>query len=208
MATETLRQAQVLWDYFNSFKSIDKADAVVVCCSYDLRVCDYACELVNDGLADKIVFSGDKGRWTSMIWDKPEAEIFFDYAVNQGVEQQRIIREVKATNIGENIANSKALLQGAEKVIFLTKPNTLLRVKLTVPVQWPEVKFHVSCPDILFPQDVSNIVGLFGLISEMVGDIDRTIKYPELGYQISCDLPEKVLVAYNYLKEKGFVHCL
>ncbi len=206
MQTETLQHASVLWNYFKSFNFIEKSDAIVVCCSYDLRVCDYACQLLEKGVADQIVFSGNSGRWTSMIWDKPEADIFFDHAVSRGVDENRLIKEQKATNIGENIANSKFLLPNVKKVTFLTKPNTLLRVKLTVPIQWPGLSFTVSCPEIDFPNGISNIVGLFGLISEMVGDVDRINKYPGLGYQIDHVLPENIVSSCNYLKEKGFTH--
>lgn len=208
MLTETLHHAYVLWSYFESVRSVEKSDVIVVCCSYDLRVCDYACELLTDGLAERIIFSGKQGRWTSMIWDKSESDIFYDHAINKGIDKDRLFKESTATNIGENIACSKLLIQDAQKVIFLSKPNTILRVKLTVPVHWADVQYCVSCPDIQFPDEISNIVGVFGLISEMVGDVERIIEYPRQGYQVSHKLPEEVLVSYNYLKEKGFVHCL
>ena len=41
MQTPTLKNARILWDYLSSFKAVAPSDAIVVCCSYDLRVCDY-----------------------------------------------------------------------------------------------------------------------------------------------------------------------
>ena len=49
--SETIDQAAILWSYMASFRSAAPCDAVVVCCSYDLRVCDFACDLINSGLS-------------------------------------------------------------------------------------------------------------------------------------------------------------
>jgi hypothetical protein len=75
-------------------------------------------------------------------------------------------------------------------------------------VQWPEIRAYISCPDIRFPDDVSNIVGLFGLINEMVGDIERIIEYPKLGYQVEHELPPEVIESWEYLKRQGFTQHL
>jgi hypothetical protein len=41
-----LEHAKRLWTYLAALRSREPADAVVVCCSCDLRVCDYACDLI------------------------------------------------------------------------------------------------------------------------------------------------------------------
>lgn len=63
-------------------------------------------------------------------------------------------------------------------------------------------------PQFSFPDEVSHITGVFGVISEMVGDIQRIMKYPDLGFQIHHSLPEYVLAAYEYLIKEGFIHHL
>ena len=75
-------------------------------------------------------------------------------------------------------------------MIFVTKPNAILRVALTVPVQWPEVTAFVDSPPLEFPQEVSNIIGVFGVINEMVGDVDRVLQYPSRGFQRAHDVPD------------------
>ncbi|MEM9396640.1 MAG: YdcF family protein, partial [Pseudomonadota bacterium] len=83
-----------------------------------------------------------------------------------------------------------------------------LRVMLTAQAQWPEVKAFVTCPDIVFPDDVSNVVGILGVINEMVGDLERVQKYPELGFQVPHSLPDEIMDAWNYLIGQGFTEHL
>ena len=204
MQSKAIVEAKVIWDYLSSFKQTGTSDAIVVCCSYDLRICDYACELAQEQKITRIVFSGSSGNWTRHLWDVPEAQVFKERALKHGINPASILTEEKATNIGENIAFSKELLSAVKAVTFITKPNTILRVILTAPLQWPGINAYTSCPQFSFPDEVSHIVGVFGVISEMVGDIERIMKYPGLGFQVHHDLPENVLVAYDYLVGEGF----
>ena len=191
-----------------SFKTEAPCDAVVVCCSYDLRVCDYACHLLQSGLTERLVLSGNTGNWTRQLWDQPEAHIFFARAIENGTRKESILVEDRATNFGENVRFSQAMLPNATRVTFLTKPAAVLRVKLTVEAQWPDVQAFVSCPDIEFPSEVSNAVGVLGIINEMVGDVERIQKYPGRGFQANHELPDEIIDAWEYLVEQGFDHHL
>lgn len=208
MQTQVIKNAKLIWDYLASFNQMGSSDAIVVCCSYDLRIADYACELADKLQIPQIAFSGNSGNWTTDLWDVPEAQIFKERALAIGFNRARILTEVQATNIAENIAFSKKLLPEATAVTFITKPNTILRVKLTVPIQWPDITAYTSCPDWSFPEEVSNINGVFGVIHEMVGDIQRIIEYPVLGYQVDHELPEDVLAAYDFLVREGYTQHL
>jgi uncharacterized SAM-binding protein YcdF (DUF218 family) len=200
----TLEKASILWEYMSAMATHIKSDAIVVCCSYDLRVCDHACELMDAGYSDILVLSGNAGNWTRDIWDEPEAKIFFDRAVNNGINPDQILMEPEATNLGENISFSKALIPEAKTVTFVSKPNSLLRVKLTAEAQWPEVTSHLSCPAINFPRDVSKMIGVPGVINEMVGDIERIQKYSGLGFQAPHLIPDEVINSWEYLIKRGF----
>lgn len=206
--SRTMAKATDLWDYLSSFASTSRADAIVVCCSYDLRVCDYACELVKSGLSDQLVISGNRGNWTRHLWERPEAHVFYERALARGLAGSAMLVEDQATNFGENVKLSRALLPDADCVIFVTKPAAVLRLKLTIEAQWPGIQSHVSCPNVRFPDDVSNVIGVLGAINEMVGDIERIQTYPGLGYQVEHELPEHVLSAWRELIEGGFTHHL
>jgi len=206
--SEAIEQARVLWDYMASFRATTPSDAVVVCCSYDLRVCDYACGLVKSGLSNRLVLSGKTGNWTRHLWTRTEAEVFRERAIVNGIAESAILLEDRSTNFGENVAFTKALLPRAKAITFVTKPASVLRVKLTAEVNWPGITRCVSCPDFQFPRDVSPVIGLFGIINEMVGDVERIQRYPALGYQSPHELPQHVLDAWTSLVQKGFTYHL
>ncbi|MBV8804725.1 MAG: YdcF family protein, partial [Sinobacteraceae bacterium] len=102
--TLTLSHAARVWNYMSAGRGRAPCDAIVVCCSYDLRVCDYACQLLKQGLARQLVLSGLTGNWTRHLWDMPEAHVFRARAIENGIDPGRILIEDHATNFGENIA--------------------------------------------------------------------------------------------------------
>jgi uncharacterized SAM-binding protein YcdF (DUF218 family) len=206
--SDTISRAAILWSYMASFRSAGACEAVVVCCSYDLRVCDYACGLIRSGLSSRLVVSGKTGNWTRHLWAETEAAVFKRRALENGIAEESILLEDRATNFGENIAFTRALLPEAKAMTFVTKPASVLRVKLTAEVQWPGITRFVACPDLQFPQEVSNVIGILGIISEMVGDIERIQRYPALGYQSPHELPREVLDAWRFLVRQGFTHHL
>jgi uncharacterized SAM-binding protein YcdF (DUF218 family) len=150
------------------------------------------------------VLSGKTGNWTRFLWTEPEAHIFKERALANGIAAERIVLEDRSTNFGENIAFVRALLPQLRRVIFITKPNAILRVALTVPVQWPGVTAFVDAPAWKFPEDVSNIIGVFGVIHEMVGDVDRIQQYPARGFQVPHPVPRPILQSWRALIDAGF----
>ncbi|SEL34570.1 Uncharacterized SAM-binding protein YcdF, DUF218 family [Stigmatella aurantiaca] len=200
----TLEHARRLWDYLSSFKHQAPSELAVICCSYDLRVCDYACELLKKGLTKQLLISGNTGNWTRHLWDKPEALVFLERARANGVSEAQLLIEDRSTNFGENIAFSRQLAPQARTVTFLTKPNSVLRVALTAAVGWPGITANVDCPPIDFPDGVSNVVGILGVIDEMVGDLHRILVYPRLGFQQEHSLPSDILESWRYLINQGF----
>src|SRR5688572_23736307 len=153
----TMAQAAVLWNYMASFRAAAPCDAVVVCCSYDLRVCDHACDLIRGGLSRRLVLSGKTGNWTRHLWTQTEAAVFRKRALENGLGEEAILLEDRSTNFGENVAFTRALLPDARAITFVTKPAAVLRVKLTAEVQWPGISRFVSCPDLRFPDDISPV---------------------------------------------------
>ena len=87
-------------------------------------------------------------------------------------------------------------------MILVSKPNTLLRLRLTCEAQWPEIEFRCSAPELRFPGEVSETIGLEGVIHEMVGDIQRIQDYPSRGYQASHKLPRDILEAWGIAADR------
>ncbi|GEN22958.1 hypothetical protein HCU01_09070 [Halomonas cupida] len=203
--TPTMRHALCLWEFLGTGSGhLPHSDVLVVCGSYDLRVCDHACDLLHQGVASRLLISGSTGNWTRYLWSDSEAEIFAARARDNGVAEEQLILESRATNFAENIAMSRQLVEGVRRVTLVTKPNSIRRVQQTLPIQWPEVEAAVSAPAIRFPDQVSNQVGVLGLIEEMVGDVHRLLVYPELGYQAHLNIPGEVLEAWQALIDQGF----
>jgi uncharacterized SAM-binding protein YcdF (DUF218 family) len=202
--TPTMRHAVVLWRYLTACPDRHQDGLLVICGSYDLRVCDYACDLFHRGRFDRLLITGRTGNWTDRLWSEREAQVFAKRAREHGISDASMTLEMEATNMAENIRNARRLVPTADKVTFVTKLNSIRRVVATAPVQWPDADVRVDGLPITFPDEVSNIVGLFGLMSEMVGDIDRLIKYPALGFQVASDVPHDVRASYLYLAEHGF----
>ncbi|TFH83126.1 YdcF family protein [Pseudomonas kribbensis] len=206
--TQTLRHATVLWNFLGAGRQHRDCELIVVCGSYDLRVCDYACQLLKKGVAPHLLFTGNTGNWTKHLWERTEADIFAQRAMIQGVSPDQFTLESRATNFAENIAFARELFPDVRRATFLTKPNSIRRVALTLPVQWPGLEAWVDAPSFGFPGEVSNLIGVLGLIDEMVGDIHRIMVYPSLGFQAEQVIPEEVEAAWRYLIEQGFDHHL
>jgi len=202
--SEIVVSARVIWDYFSSFRNEQPCDALVVCGSYDLRVMDHATKLLHQGLSKKIVITGNTGNWTKHIWTQSEAKVFYEHSKTEIPSDIDVVLETKASNFGENISFSRSLLPDAKNVLLLTKPNAVLRVLLTAQKQWPNAVCFVSSPIYRFPEEVSNVVGFLGLLDEMVGDVDRIRRYPELGFQVEHELPIAVQKAADLLIRSGF----
>ncbi|WP_263140339.1 YdcF family protein [Pseudomonas sp. RIT-PI-AD] len=206
--TPTLRHAAVLWDFLSAGRRHAACELIVVCGSYDLRVCDYACELLGKGVAPHLLFTGNTGNWTRHLWEEAEADVFARRALALGIRPEQFSLEARATNFAENIAFAKAMFPRVKRATFLTKPNSIRRVALTLPIQWPGLEAYVDAPDYGFPEQISNQVGVLGVIDEMVGDVQRIKLYPQRGFQVKQAIPEEVEAAWEYLVEQGFDHHL
>ena len=204
--------ARVLWNYHRIVGVFGPADVIVGLGSYDLRVARWCADLLKRTLAPVLVFTGAHGNWTRGRWPKSEAEVFTDEAVANGASRERILLETKATNIGENLGFTKALLaergHHVKRIIVVTKSQTLRRVAASAPIFWPDATVITSCPDHTFAEQPTAEHSLDDLIHEMVGDMQRMLEYPSLGYQTPQATPPEVLVAYEELKARGYTRHL
>jgi uncharacterized SAM-binding protein YcdF (DUF218 family) len=209
MDSKIYERAKKIWDYYKSFAQIIDYNKIVVCGSYDLRVCQFAIDLHKRNVhSPTMIFSGNTGNWTRQLWDDPEAIIFQNFALKNGITKNKILIENLATNLGENISFSQKFIKSGDKVLYITKPNTLLRLKLTLEKQLPGQGYGISAPDFEFPGDVSPIIGVDGVIHEMIGDYQRILEYPKLGFQKHHSFPKEIDFAYNDLVLAGYTNHL
>jgi uncharacterized SAM-binding protein YcdF (DUF218 family) len=200
--------AEIIWDYHHLNQSLQKVDCLLVLCSHDTRVAEYAAELFLQNYAPYIIFSGGLGRLTEEIFNKPEAEIFSEIAIKKGVPRDKIIIENKSTNTGENIIFTKNLLTRQNldfsSFIVIQKPYMERRAYATFKKLWPEKELIISSPPIPFKKYPTELITKENLINIMVGDLQRIKEYPDKGFQIFQEIPKNVWEAYEELVKYGF----
>lgn len=206
--TEVDRNAKIVWDYMLMHHKLKPADAIFVLGSNDTRVAERAADLYLQKYAPLIIFSGKTGKASSL--GRPEADVFAEVALARGVPAENILREDQATNTGENIAFTRRLLEergmNLKTFIIVQKPYMERRTYATVKMQWPDIDFVVTSPQLSFEEypDPTHHADKDRFISVMVGDLRRIKEYPALGFQIPQDIPDEVWRACQDLEKAGY----
>ena len=208
LSPEVTEFAQTLWDYHKIEQVPEKADLILGLGSYDLRVANRCAELLLENRAPLIVFSGAQGNFTRGKWPKSEAEIFADRAVECGAAQEYILIEPNATNTGDNVRFTRELLAKSgievESVLLVSKPNMNRRGLATIQQWWPEVRVTCDSPDTHFLHSPAEGHTPEDIVHEIVGDLQRIVEYPKMGYQAEQEIPEEVNAAYKNLIAMGY----
>ncbi|MDP2965842.1 MAG: YdcF family protein [Pelolinea sp.] len=212
MEKEILKAAKTLWDYLRLGQPLKKCDCIIAMGSHDLRVAEYAANLVVNNWAPLMICSGGLGRLTKEIWHESEAEKFAHIAEAAGVPKERILVEDCSTNTGENILFSKSLLEEKGYVIKSTimvhKPYMERRAFATAKFYWPELKVVVSSPQIPFEEYATAEIPMDEVIQIMVGDFQRILVYPEKGFQVAQEIPNEANEAFKSLVNHGYTQYL
>lgn len=207
------KYAEIIWDYHHLNQKISKADCVIAFGSHDLHVAERAADIINNGDADYIIFTGGLGRITKNLWHKSEAEKFREVAILRGVSEDRIFVETESTNTGENISYTQRLIKNLHldisQAIVVDKPFKERRIFATLKKQWSDLNFTVASPEYTFDEyckfyETSAELSIDDFINIMVGDLQRIIIYGETGLQIPQNVPNEVLIAYRHLINLGY----
>jgi uncharacterized SAM-binding protein YcdF (DUF218 family) len=208
MSAEVDLLAQKVWDYHHLNHRLEKADAILVMGSHDLRVAERGAQLFLEHWAPRLIFSGGLGNLTRGIWDRPEADLFAEIAMRMGVPREAILIENRSTNTGENIQFTKALLAelqlDPQKFILVHKPYMERRAFATFRKVWPEKEGLVTSPQISFEDYPNQEISKREVIGIMVGDLQRIRLYPAKGFQIPQEIPPEVWAAGQKLIELGY----
>ena len=208
----TFALAEKLWNYHRLKHELAPADAILVLCSHDDRVAERGAQLLLDGWAPLLIFSGGRGAITEKLWNEPEAERFARIAEDIGVPRQCILIEPNSTNTGENIRFTKQLLAecGLDPHTFIVvqKPYMERRAFATFRQLWQEKHVLVTSPQVSFPEYLADYkhssLTAADVVAIMVGDLQRIKLYPERGFQIAQEIPEEVWAAYEQLVQAGY----
>ena len=187
-------------------------DVIMGCGCKDLTIPVRCAELYKNGMAKKILFSGGLGKGTSEKFDKSEAEIFRDIAIENGVKKEDILIENKSTNTGDNFRFGMKVLENnginCDSIIIVHHVPNERRTLSSAKAIIKEKKLFITSPKVTFSEFIdflkSEIDGGRETIEILLGDIQRIVVYPQFGWQVENEFPSDVLEAYNYIKNLGF----
>lgn len=207
---------QIIWDYLLVDDELPaRADAIVIGGSG--RLTDSAlraAELYQKGVAPVIVVSGFANSLDFGPEAHNEAGVLGRVLLEQGVPPEAILQEREATNTGDNIIKSAAVLAraniDAKNIILVHKPYMTRRFLATALAQWPQPppKLHVtSWPTTLREYHALN-ADLYGdggarMIYLMLGDYERIKSYPAKGFSATQPQSPEADAAFEELVGRG-----
>lgn len=203
---EELELIKILWDYMQIDSKLQKADCIIVLGCKKIELVDVAVDLFNKKYSDKIIFCGGYGKITKEIWNETEAEKFANLAIEKGIPKQAIYIENKSTNTGDNFRFAKKLIQDkkldVKTCIIVCNPYDVKRNYATLKKIIPEYEAYfattkISCEEYYKTHSKE-------WIHVLVGDIQRMKEYPNLGWQIKVEMPDKVWKAFEELVKLGY----
>ncbi|TCB91606.1 YdcF family protein [Micromonospora zingiberis] len=197
-----------LWDYHNMHHEIRPVDVGIGLGSHDLGVAKVATDLYHQRMYPRLVFTGANAPTTIDTFPRGEAVHYREYAIAHGVSADVILIDTEATNTGQNIENTRALLAAnnieARSLVLMSRPYQQRRAYATCKKLWPEV--DVICAS--HPHSLDDYVTSIGdakkVMDMLVGDTQRIEKYAELGFAIPQHVPDEVRAAYTRLVNAGY----
>jgi uncharacterized SAM-binding protein YcdF (DUF218 family) len=205
---EQWRHAELIWEYHRVHHRVRPCDVAIALGCNDIGVAAYSAELYHAGLFPALVFTGGNSPSTAEVFPRGEAVHFRERALELGVPDPVILVEPEASNTGQNITFSRRALEVngivPATVLLVCMPYMERRAFATARKLWPEVE--VVCASVLLSLgDYVKETGDAGLVIDMmVGDLQRVMEYPKLGFAIDQEVPRAVRDAYESLVASGF----
>jgi uncharacterized SAM-binding protein YcdF (DUF218 family) len=73
---------------------------------------------------------------------------------------------------------------------------------------WPEIDYRVSSPPGAFTDYPNQDISMEELMQVMVGDFQRILVYPRMGFQVPQEVPPEIMKAYEELVGLGYTRDL
>ncbi|MDX6236959.1 MAG: hypothetical protein QOG10_1774 [Kribbellaceae bacterium] len=205
---QDLVDGRTVWDYHLMHHRLEPVDIGIGLGSHDLGVATFAAKLYHEQLFPTIVFTGASSRTTAARFPRGEAVHYQEHAVELGVPSAALMVEPRATNTGQNIAFARDLLAAADipvkSVLLISKPYMERRAFATCRRVWPEVRVVCASEPISFEEYLTSIGDTTLVLDMLVGDLQRVMEYPALGFAIEQQVPASVQAAYSRLVAAGY----
>ncbi|WP_331726403.1 YdcF family protein [Streptomyces sp. NBC_00470] len=208
MSEDQWHQAKLIWDYHQMSHELRPTNVAIGLGSHDLGVATHSAELYHAGLFPTLIFTGGNSPTTAEVFPRGEAVHFREHAIDLGVPAEAIILEPHAANTGQNITLSREVLAAAgvnpKTVLLVSKPYMERRSFATARKLWPDVEILCASEPLEFDDYLKSIGDEKLVLDMLVGDLQRVIEYPKLGFAIEQQVPEDVNAAYASLIRDGF----
>ncbi|WP_084964258.1 YdcF family protein [Thermoactinospora rubra] len=204
----TLRaDVETLWNYHDMHHVVRPADVGIGLGSHDAGVATCAADLYLRGMFPLIVFTGANAPTTVNEFPRGEAVHYREHAIHRGVPAEAILIEPTATNTGENISRTRDLLskEGLEirSAVIISRPYQQRRAYATCKKLWPEI--DITCASLSMSlDDYLEKIGPDRVINMLVGDTQRIMEYPKLGFAVEQPVPADVQSSYERLVQAGY----
>jgi uncharacterized SAM-binding protein YcdF (DUF218 family) len=203
-----VEDTRLIWAYHQVGHEPRPCSVAIGLGSHDLGVATAAAGLYTAGLFPLLVFSGANSPTTRQRFPRGEAVHYREHVLELGVPDDAVLVETRAENTGQNIAFSRDLLRSrgveATSVMLISKPYMQRRSYATARKAWPEVDIVCASEDLTLEGYLRSIGDEKLVVDMLVGDLQRVIEYPSLGFAIEQDVPQEVIEAYDRLIGDGF----
>ena len=212
------RHADTLWHYMQCHEPARSADCLFVLGGRDDRVATYAAHVAAKHTYSLVMISGGVAEHNPQLrsWKESTEAAHFAHIMLQAGYRGRLLLEEAAKNTGENAIYGYKKLQEGEFVMprsiqFVCKSYMERRAKATFEAQWPDksTQFYVTSPHNSLHDYVNDEHTLDETVHKMVGDMQRIIEYPAMGFQSMQRVPDEAYRPYEELVEAGFTkYCI
>ncbi|WP_433562307.1 YdcF family protein [Nocardia sp. CA-151230] len=214
LPAEYRSDVETLWDYNQMHHEPRPVDVGIGLGGHDIGVATYAADLYHAGIFPLIVFTGANAPTTVDRFPRGEAVHFRERAIELGVPADAILIEPNATNTGDNIDFTHALLDergyldSIKSVMLISRPYQQRRSYAICRKRWPEVDAICGSLPLALDDYVAGIGDTDRVINMLVGDTQRVWAYPAKGWAIEQDVPAETRKAYSRLVDAGFTRRL
>ncbi|MFI1916041.1 YdcF family protein [Nocardia sp. NPDC020380] len=214
LPAEYRSDVETLWDYNQIHHEPRPVDVGIGLGGHDFGVATYTADLYHAGTFPLIVFTGANAPTTVDLFPRGEAVHFRERAIELGVPAEAILVEPDATNTGDNIDFTRALLNergyldSIKSVMLISRPYQQRRSYAICRKRWPEVDVVCGSLPLALDDYVASIGDVDRVMNTLVGDTQRIWVYPTKGWAIEQDVPTDVRAAYSRLVNAGFTRRL
>ena len=210
LPAEYRSDVEILWDYNQMHDEPRPVDVGIGLGGHDIGVATHAANLFHAGIFPLIVFTGANAPTTIDRFPRGEAVHFSERAIELGVPQDAILIEPEATNTGDNIDFTRALLDrrgyldSIKSVMLISRPYQQRRSYAICRKRWPGVEVVCGSLPLKLDDYVTSIGDADRVINMLVGDTQRVWVYPTKGWAIEQAVPAEVRKAFGRLVDAGF----